>query len=333
MQTIKPYLSSLVSEKDYLDTNSLDVTPITYILANNLEVFQKTKTQAGYVISKLNSVPEDIRSLCSDIKEEASHLPGGKIPSTMLSAILSFFLHVYKTSDDEAMAHILWNTKTSSYEVGIPEQIVTKASVHYKFVDVEPHHIIIADIHSHNSMPAYWSSTDNSDDSAGVWFSGVVGTLDRIPTINWRFTDFGRFHEVEHEDIFDKEFGFIGNESKSFPIEWMDRVTFPKRGVSIVRDTEDELMYGFEYSTQGSYYPNRVPSQMVTRDLKQVFRLMSSLPESKEHYKEAIPSVLNGISIKSIGSVFTRFLRYLPDALLISLVNSSDQELLRRSKP
>ena len=51
---------------------------------------------------------------------------------------------------------------------------------------------IILDLHSHGSMPAFWSATDNIDE-VGFRFYAVIGRLDEAPEIQLRLGVYGYF--------------------------------------------------------------------------------------------------------------------------------------------
>jgi PRTRC genetic system protein A len=51
---------------------------------------------------------------------------------------------------------------------------------------------IILDLHSHGSMPAFWSATDNADE-VGFRFYAVIGRLDKKPEIRLRLGVYGYF--------------------------------------------------------------------------------------------------------------------------------------------
>ena len=51
---------------------------------------------------------------------------------------------------------------------------------------------IVLDLHSHGSMPAFWSATDNIDE-VGFRFFAVIGRLDEAPEIRLRLGVYGYF--------------------------------------------------------------------------------------------------------------------------------------------
>lgn len=114
------------------------------------------------------------------IEEELNFLPAGKIPYEYFEQIVEFFRQVSKKmkSEFEAHAWILW-TKEKGYFISVPKQTVGKASVSFTYDDdsLPPGSIIVADWHSHNTMNAFYSGTDDNNDKSGIYYSGVIGKL------------------------------------------------------------------------------------------------------------------------------------------------------------
>lgn len=238
------------------DPKVLDPWAIAYVIDYQGNVFEHKKlASGGFATLKLKEAPERLKKLEPTFSEQISHLPGGKIPLHLFSQICSFFKKVMREKghgqtttttatwrgSNEAMAHILWNKVSKQYEVGIPTQKVASASVDFAYDDVTDNHVIIIDVHSHNNMGAFWSTRDDKEDAKGVWYSGVVGTIDKGPSTNWRFSSNGEFRKVEFTDIYDGEFKDV-NFDVEVPQAWMDKVS--------------EYVYTAPTYQQGSYLGN-----------------------------------------------------------------------------
>lgn len=115
---------------------------------------------------------------------------------------------------------------------------------------------------SHNTMGAFFSSTDNSDDQSGIRFSGVVGQLDKpqFQTV-WRFNYKTAKVDVKFEDIFEAE----PEPEIEVPEEWMSNVktlvnTAPYArghgGIYAGGGFDDEGYWETYYSTQPGF-PHR----------------------------------------------------------------------------
>lgn len=61
---------------------------------------------------------------------------------------------------------------------------------------------VLFDVHSHNTMPAYFSSQDNKDESRGFRVYIVIGLVgSKRPQIRARIGAFGHFMDVPIEDV------------------------------------------------------------------------------------------------------------------------------------
>jgi len=79
-----------------------------------------------------------------------------------------------------------------------PRQDATAAHIRYQM----PSGMVLCDIHSHHGMQAYFSATDNRDDT-GLSVSCVVGTIYTTPTIVCRLNVYGHRQIVPAKMIFD----------------------------------------------------------------------------------------------------------------------------------
>ena len=81
----------------------------------------------------------------------------------------------------EALVLIYWDKWKEEYLAYVPKQNVSKAGIHASLrenpYDDESRYIHYADIHSHNSMEAFFSSIDDADER---------GTGDRGAYLLWR---------------------------------------------------------------------------------------------------------------------------------------------------
>lgn len=184
------------------------------------------------MIVPVDKVPVAKKDNLPDVVPDfAGFFPGGKkVPMKYLEQIVQFFKAFMKMNPGstatyasqhsyEAMAHIVWNPDTG-YRVAIPTQVVSGAHVSYEWDHLEPNDVVLVDIHSHNSMGAFFSGTDNGDDVSKLQFSGVIGQLDK-PTYatKWRFNDTkSKYEDIPLTEIFEAE-------PFEVPKAWMDRVS------------------------------------------------------------------------------------------------------------
>lgn len=113
-----------------------------------------------------------------------------------------------------------------------PEQAVSKISVDSQLSEkfVSERYIHYMDIHSHNTMSAFFSPVDDHDEKATRLYT-VVGRLDKcVPEIKTRISNGGKFLEIDPAEVFE----FTGG---SFPKEWKKQVNIKHRH----REELDEL--------------------------------------------------------------------------------------------
>jgi PRTRC genetic system protein A len=125
-----------------------------------------------------------------------------KIPGALLQACLEHAQHAAMTSITilrpiEQQYFIVWHN--NQYRWYIPPQDASMAHIRYQF----PYGtMVIADIHSHHEMNAYFSATDNHDDT-GLSISCVLGKIYTQPEITCRLNVYGDHQHVPASLLFD----------------------------------------------------------------------------------------------------------------------------------
>ena len=179
------------------------------------KLYELRKTELGEFIAPKDNVVE-----FSSIR--AGFTPAlPLIPLFLLGQIISFFrCYMNEREEFEAMAHILWDKKNEAFVAHIPEQEVYKARINADLSREslpEDRYLHYADIHSHNSMAAKFSSTDDQDEKATRLYI-VLGRLNRFfPEISVRMSCGGVFHLIDPAAVLES----IGEE---FPHQWFDHV-------------------------------------------------------------------------------------------------------------
>ena len=143
------------------------------------------------------------------------------IPLSLLHQVISFFrCYMNEREEFEAMAHILWDKENEEFVVHIPEQEVYKARVKADLSRENlpgDRYLHYADIHSHNSMEAKFSSIDDRDEQATRLYI-VLGHLERFfPEISVRMSCGGIFQPLDPAVVIES----IG---EAFPRRWHDHV-------------------------------------------------------------------------------------------------------------
>ncbi len=140
-------------------------------------------------------------------------LRGQRMPGQLLRPILD---HARQVSQGglqpiEQQYFITWreDTPEKPLRVSLPQQQASAGSVRYQ---MPRRGRVLVDIHSHHTMPAYFSQTDDYDDT-GLSVSCVIGNLFKQPEIlcrlnvhgqRWQvpaslvFTDSGPFEDALH---------------------------------------------------------------------------------------------------------------------------------------
>lgn len=222
-----PFVACLCREVDFEEALATPYSQIYVKVAGGY--LKHMKLQGGrHIRLPVDKLPGKIKDPFPDHKamtEEINFLPAGKIPFEFYNQIVQFFRAVMrlKKSDMEAHAWILWEEE-KGYYISIPKQKVGKASVEFTYdEDALPKGaIIVVDIHSHNTMGAFYSGTDNNNDKTGVYYSGVVGKLTE-KSYEWvmRFNHFEQKKSVpDLSEIFD-----MTSSLPEVPEAWLDKVT------------------------------------------------------------------------------------------------------------
>ena len=188
-------------------------SPIRIVPARDGRVYRISDTRAGQFITPSGPVPE-LAELRPGFWPK---LP--LIPLSLLCQVIAFFRQVMAGSDDkpEALAHILYDLEEERYVVRIPRQRVSRISVEAEGSPEEERYLRYLDIHSHNTMPARFSPTDDKDELSTRLY-GVAGRLDQFyPELSLRLSNGGVFHLVSPFQVFQ-------GPSQAFPEEWLSCV-------------------------------------------------------------------------------------------------------------
>src|SRR5690606_38499362 len=93
-----------------------------------------------------------------------------------------FFREIMKRyRDAEAFVQVYWDLQEGKYICHVPKQRISKGSVNYDATENldavnSERYVFVYECHSHNSMGAFWSGTDNADEKE-LRIYGVFGML------------------------------------------------------------------------------------------------------------------------------------------------------------
>jgi len=109
-----------------------------------------------------------------------------------LSQLRDFAVHSVAEAPNEAGGFVLWNSATDTWRIEYPEATATATSLTYTPVDPGENEHVVIDLHSHGSLPAFFSDTDDRDDAGSVKIAGVYGNVDTSsPTVCFRICVLG----------------------------------------------------------------------------------------------------------------------------------------------
>lgn len=196
-----------------LDDAAVSDKPIKFVLSGNGLKKIVTNRVGSFIISA-----EEVPGL--ETITEGVLLSTPRIPYILLLRTISFFREVMaKFNNSEAMVQFYYNVEDNQYILHCPEQEVSGASISFKRdEDMDKNHLLVLDVHSHNTMGAFFSAVDDADEKETRLF-GVVGQLDKDqPAMKFRMGVGGIFRELNIFDIFENPF-----EDVSFPDEWLTK--------------------------------------------------------------------------------------------------------------
>ncbi len=185
-----------------------------------------------------------------------------KIPYVEFEKTISFFKKVMEQKDDaEAFLQFFYDAENNKYILYCPDQNVAAASVHYlRNQEMEEKYTLVLDIHSHNSMNAFFSSVDDADEKETRFF-GVIGKLDTpTPEYKFRVCMSGVYSDIDIFQIFERPFPEM-----PFPEEWLERCKKAPTPMHVYgkygKYDYPYGYYGYDYGVYGyDYYEHSIPT-------------------------------------------------------------------------
>lgn len=196
--------------------------PINYVMAKN-GCFEVRDTPLGRMTVR---VEEEIAGLKTKM-EEGIELDIPLMPGRILTTILEFFRAVYHEKNGaEAFLQVFYNEEDDEFFLHCPKQEVSGALVTFeRDPELEARHILVMDIHSHNSMPAFFSTIDDEDEQEDRLY-GVIGCVhQRLPHMAFRLGVAGRFVEMEGSSLFEE-----AEPAMDWPRDWLDQCEYAPFG-------------------------------------------------------------------------------------------------------
>lgn len=187
--------------------------PIVLLPSKDGRVYEQRRNEIGCFTAPAENVRE-----FEDIQAEFKMaLP--KIPAHIFSKVMGFFKSISDELHYEVLVHILYDTEEKEYIIKVPKQRISEASVNSETDEPYPDRCIhVMDFHSHNTMPAVFSETDNADEKETRLYA-VAGRFNQtFPEITVRAGCAGKFIPLNPEDVFEGD--FFG----SYPEEWKESI-------------------------------------------------------------------------------------------------------------
>ena len=187
--------------------------PIVLLPSKDGRVYEQRRNEIGCFTAPAENVREfeDIRA------EFKMALP--KIPAHIFSKVMGLFKSISDELHYEVLVHILYDTEEKEYIIKVPKQRISHVAVNSEAEEPYPERYIhVVDFHSHNTMPAVFSETDNDDEKETRLYA-VAGRFDRtFPEITVRAGCAGKFIYLPPEEVFE------GNFFGDFPKEWKENI-------------------------------------------------------------------------------------------------------------
>jgi len=187
--------------------------PIVLLPSKDGRVYEQRRNEIGC----FTAPAENVREFEDMQAEFKMALP--KIPAHIFSKVMGLFKSISDELHYEVLVHILYDTEEKEYIIKVPKQRISEASVNSETDEPYPdRYIHVMDFHSHNTMPAVFSGTDNADEKETRLYA-VAGRFNRtFPEITVRAGCAGKFIPLNPEDVFEGD--FFG----SYPEEWKENI-------------------------------------------------------------------------------------------------------------
>ncbi|MCY9665765.1 hypothetical protein M5X11_12445 [Paenibacillus alginolyticus] len=180
-----------------------------------------------------------------DVIKEGFDFRLPKIPGELLTTTISFFnAYCNSAEQNEVMVQVFYDLQTGQYELDCPVQSVRWDSIEADCTQRfnEPRYVQVLHIHSHNAMPAFFSTKDNFDEKAFMLYAVIGGLMNEAPEMKLRVGARGQFFSLPIDYIFDKpDVTHVG----TYPDEWHQRVHKSASGYEYDIETMIPLMYKF----------------------------------------------------------------------------------------
>lgn len=213
----KKGVASYIGAFDSIESAVKSGKAIGYVPSDDGKVYEVRPNKIGTFVAPAKNV-----KVFSKVR--AGFIPAlPKIPYRLLMQILTFF-KAYATSSEvvEAMVYVYYSHCDNMFYVYVPKQTVSKDAINTTLPDLDDEKFtLVMEIHSHNTMNAFFSGIDDRDERATRLYT-VVGHLDNLfPEVKTRASVGGTFIEIEPSMVFE-------GINEDFPQKWCEAVEIEK---------------------------------------------------------------------------------------------------------
>jgi len=151
---------------------------IYYIVGKN-GIYMKKNLGVMESLIPVDKIPDLQDVPCSAV----IHIP--KLPATLFAKVYEFFKAVYDEHKSEAVILLFYNQDTQKFKVVVPSQQVSGAACDYNKGMIIKDMNMIGTIHSHASMSAFHSGTDDADEKVFDGLHITIGNVDdEFPSVS-----------------------------------------------------------------------------------------------------------------------------------------------------
>jgi len=178
---------------------------------------------AGWKLFKRNGVSTALISVEAvsgvSVVKPYVNFTAQKIPYSLLEDVIAFFGEVYRKFQSEAVGYLYYRSEDGQWDFMVPKQSASAAHANYEGAPQRLGWQCAGTIHSHGSMSAFHSGTDDADEE---FFDGIHITIGRCDQLNVEFsTSIVVNGEREMLKIWDLVEGFPASKA---PADWVNSV-------------------------------------------------------------------------------------------------------------
>jgi PRTRC genetic system protein A len=217
----------------------------------------------GWKLYKRNGVSTAVISVDSvaglaTLRQEIN-LTAPRIPLDLIRRVTAWFKAVYTKYRSEAVGYLFYQPQTGEWQFVPPTQTATGASASYEAAPKIEGWQVVGTIHSHGSMSAFHSGTDDADEKN---FDGVhitVGRCDSVPEYSCSLVVQGKREVVDPSVLID---GMAPMDA--VPSSWLSAVKEPApRGLDILFQSKADKLYA-------AYYAGEMSEAKYLAELKKI---------------------------------------------------------------